>query len=161
MKERFKRKKLPAWLGILIILGLLLGVIVLAAIVYVAADAMRAAGWATWYMQYIEYIILIVAGIFIVRYWMTEYEYDLIDDELIIDRYIGQRPRNLQRIPLASVISVGVQEPEFKKPERLTFKSKKSGVKFLVYKQNGQQKCMYFSPSDELLALIEKRRGAR
>lgn len=161
MKERLKRKKLPAWLGILVILGLLLCVVTLAAIIYVAADAMRSAGWETWYMQYIEYIILIAAGILIVRYWMTEYEYDVIDDELIIDRYIGQRPRNLLRIALRAIVSIGDEKPVAEKPERLTFKSKKSGVTYLVYKQNGQQKCIYFSPGDELLSLIEKRRGER
>ena len=161
MKERFKRKKLSAWLGILVILGLVLGIIMLAAVIYVAADAMRAAGWQTWYMQYVEYILLIMAGIFIVRYWMTEYEYDLIDDELIFDRYIGQRPRSLLRLSLSSIVSVGTQKPNIKKLERLTFRSKKSGVTYIVYKQNGQQKCLYFSPSDEMLALIEKRRNTR
>jgi hypothetical protein len=161
MKERFTRKKLAAWLGILVILGLLLGVIVLAAIIYVVADAMKAAGWDVWYMQYLEYIILIALGIFIVRYWMTEYEYDVIDDELIIDRYIGKRPRNLLSVKLGAIVSVETKRPDIKKMDRLTFKSKRSDVKYMVYKQNGQQKCLYFSPSDDLLALIEQRRHNR
>ena len=161
MKERLKRKKIPVWLGMLCILGLLIGVVLLAAVIYVAADAMKAAGWNTVYMQYVEYVILIVAGILIVRHWMTEYEYDLVDDEFIVDRYIGQRPRNLLRLPLKSIVSVSRETPGIKKKERLTFKSKKRGVTYIVYKHKGCEKCMYFSPSDELLALIQKRRVGR
>ncbi len=158
MKERLSRKKLSTWLGILAILGLLIGVVLLAAIIYVAADAMKAAGINTTFMQYVEYVILIVAGILIVRHWMTEYEYHLIDDELIIDRYVGRNPRNLLRIKLSSIVSVGKQEPNIKKKDRFTFRSKSKGVAYIVYKQNGEQKCMYFSPSTELLSLIEERR---
>jgi len=158
MKERLSRKKLSAWLGILTILGLLTGVVLLAAIIYVAADAMRAAGLNPFFMQYVEYVILIVAGIFIVRRWMTEYEYNLIDDELIIDRYIGRNPRNLLRIRLNAIVTVSKKQPDIKKKDRLTFRSKSKGVVYIVYRQNGEQKCMYFSPSDKLLALIEERR---
>jgi hypothetical protein len=161
MKERFARKKLPTWLGILTILGLLIGVVLLAAVIYVAADAMKAAGWNTSFMQYVEYVLLIIVGIFIVRHWMTEYEYDLIDDELIVDRYIGRRPRNLLRIRLHSIVSVGKDEPDIKKKDRLTFRSKSKGVTYIVYKQNSEHKCMYFSPSDKLLSLIEERRNNR
>lgn len=161
MKERLTRKKLSTWLGILTILGLLIGVVLLAAVIYVAADAMKSAGWNTTFMQYVEYVILIVIGILIVRHWMTEYEYSVIDGELIVDRYIGRNPRNLLRIKLSSIVSVGRQEPDIKKQDRLTFKSKNKGVVYIVYKQNGEQKCMYFSPSDELLSLIEERRAKR
>lgn len=161
MKERLTRKKISAWLGILIILGLFVGIVLLAAVIYVAADAMKSLGWDTWYMQYVEYVILIVAGIFLVRHWMTQYEYDVIDNELIIDRYIGRNPRNLLRISLSSIISADTHLPDIKKMDALTFRSKKSGVKYIVYQQNGQQKCMYFSPSDELFALINERRGQR
>jgi len=161
MKERVTRKKLSTWLGIFTILGLLIGVVLLAAVIYVAADAMKSAGWNTTFMQYVEYVILIVIGILIVRHWMTEYEYSVIDGELIVDRYIGRNPRNLLRIKLASIVSVGRQEPDIKKQDRLTFKSKNKGVVYIVYKQNGEQKCMYFSPSNELLSLIEERRAKR
>jgi hypothetical protein len=161
MKERLTRKKLSTWLGILAILGLLIGVVLLAAIIYVAADAMKAAGWNTTFMQYVEYVILIIAGILIVRHWMTEYEYSLVDDELIIDRYIGRNPRNLLCIKLSSIVSVSKQEPDIKKKDKLTFRSKSKGVTYIVYKQNGEQKCMYFSPSDELLSFIEERRVKR
>ncbi len=160
MKERLTRKKLSTWLGILAVLGLLLGVVVLAAVIYVAADAMQAAGWNTTFMQYVEYAILIIIGILIVRHWMTEYEYNLIDDELIVDRYIGRNPRNLLRLRLSSIVSVGKQEPDMKKV-RLTFRSKSKGVVYIVYKQNGEQKCMYFSPSNDMLSLIEERRIKR
>lgn len=161
MKERLTRKKLSTWLGILIILGLLMGVVLLAAVIYVTADAMKAAGWNTTFMQYVEYVILIILGILIVRHWMTEYEYDLIDDELIVDRYLGRHPRNLMRIRLSSIVSVGKTEPNIKKKDKLTFRSKSKGVVYIIYKQNGEQKCLYFSPSEDMLSLIEERRIKR
>lgn len=161
MKERLTRRKLSTWLGILTVLGLLIGVVLLAAIIYVAADAMKAAGWNVTFMQYVEYVILIIIGILIVRHWMTEYEYNLIDDELIVDRYIGRHPRNLLRIRLSSIVSVGKAQPDIKKKDRLTFRSKSKGVVYIVYKHNGEQKCMYFSPSNDMLSLIEERRVKR
>lgn len=161
MKERLTRKKLSTWLGILIILGLLMGVVLLAAVIYVTADAMKAAGWNITFMQYVEYVILIILGILIVRHWMTEYEYDLIDDEIIVDRYIGRHPRNLMRIRLSSIVSVGKTEPDIKKKDKLTFRSKSKGVVYIVYKQNNEQKCLYFSPSEDMLSLIEERRIKR
>lgn len=160
MKQRFKRKKVSPFAGILIILGLLFGVVTLAAVIYVATDAMKAAGLAVWYMPYVEYVLLIAAGIFIVRRWMTEYEYDVIDDELIIDRYIGRRARNLLHIKLSSVVSIGPGRPDVPL-ERLTFQAKSGGVTYIVYRQNGRQKGFYFSPSDALAALIAERTPQR
>lgn len=158
MKERFKRKKITPLLGVIAILCLLIGVVLLAAIIYVATDAMTTMSWNPWFMQYVEYIILIIAGVLFVRHWMTEYEYDVIDNDFIIDRYIGRRPRNLVHIKLSSIVSIGKDKPDIKKMDRLTFKSKRSGVTYIVYKQNGQQKCLYFSPSDKLVCLINERR---
>lgn len=159
MKERLKRKKLPAMLEILVILGLFLGIVLLAALIYVAADALRSIGWNTTFMQYIEYVILIVAGVLIVKHWMTEYEYALIDDELIIDRYLGRNPKSLLRIKLSAIVSLGADAPDIRKIDRFTFKKK--DIVYMVYKQNGQQKCAMFSPSEDLLNLIEQRRARR
>jgi hypothetical protein len=58
-------------------------------------------------------------------------------------------------------VSVGKDEPDIKKKDRLTFRSKSKGVTYIVYKQNSEHKCMYFSPSDKLLSLIEERRNNR
>lgn len=160
MKERLKRKKLSSALGILVILALFVCVVAMAAIIYVITDALYALGIDAAFMQYAQYVLLIVIGVLIVRRYLTEYEYALDGDELTIDRYIGQRERNLLCIKTRQIVSLGKQPPGLRGLERLTFKSKKSGVIYMVYTQDGAQKAACFSPSDELLDLIEKRRSS-
>lgn len=156
MKERLSRKKLSVPLGILVILALFAGILVLSAVVFVATDALG----LRQYYQLVVLALLIVLGVFIVRRWLTEYEYAVIDDELIIDRYIGKRGKNLLRIRLKSIVSLGREKPGYKKPQRLTYRSKRSGVTYIVYKQDGEELCVYFSPSDAMRALIDRRRGS-
>ena len=156
MKERLKRKKLSSALGVLVILAILAGVVALAAIIYVLTDALYAMGINAAFMQYAQYVILIIIGVLIVRRYLTEYEYTLKGDELSIDRYIGQRQRNLLCIKTSQIVSIGKQPPGVRALERLTFKSK-SGAVYIVFKENGKQRTGFFSPSNELLAMIEER----
>lgn len=157
MKERIKRKQLSAVLGILVILSLFLGVVLLSAAIHMVSHTLKAAGWDTTFMPYIEYLILILVGLLIVTRWLPEYEYTVIDDELYIDRYLGRRFKNLTCIRLSEIVSIGKSEPDIRQKARFTFKSKNQDVVYIVFKQDGQNKCGYFSPSKELLELIEKR----
>ncbi len=157
MKERLSRKKLSAPLGILVVVGLVAGILVLSAIIFIVADKLG----VRLYYQYIEFALLIVIGILIVRKWLTEYEYDVVDDELIIERYIGTRGKELLRIQLRSIVSIGSDKPEAIRPQRLTYHPQKRGVTYIVYKQNGQERGVFFSPSSALLELIGERRGAK
>ena len=157
MKERLSRKKLSAPLGILVVIGLVACILVLSAIIFVAADKLG----LRLYYQYVEYLLLIVIGVLIVRKWLTEYEYDVLDDELIIERYIGSRGKELLRIRLKSIVSIGSDKPAALKPQRLTYHSQKRGVTYIVYKQNDKERSAFFSPSSTLLELIGQRRGAK
>lgn len=157
MKEKLKRKKLSSALGILVILAILAGVVALAAIIYVLTDALYAMGVNAAFMQYAQYVLLIIIGVLIVRRYLTEYEYALNGDELSIDRYIGQRQRNLLCIKTSQIVSIGKQPPGLRALERLTFKPK-SGAVYIVFKEDGKQRCAYFSPSEKLLEMIEEKR---
>lgn len=155
MKERLSRKKLSAPLGILVVLGLVAGILVLSAIIFIAADKLG----LRLYYQYAELVLLIIIGLLIVRKWLTEYEYDVVDDELIARRYIGARGRELLRIRLKSIVSIGQDKPQTVSLHRLTYHPQRRGVTYIVYKQNGEERGAFFSPSSALLELIDQRRG--
>ncbi len=156
MRERLGRKKLSVPVGILVVLALLTGILLMSAVIFVLSDAL---GLRPYY-QYIDFALLIVIGVVIVRKWLTEYEYAVVDDELIVDRFIGSRSKNLFRIKLKSIVSISQDRPAHSKMQRLTYHSKRSGVTYIVYIQNGQEKCAYLSPSDAMRTMIGQRSGA-
>ena len=159
MRERIKRKSLSVPAGILTIVGLLIGIVLLAMIMYVIADALDSKfQLPKIYMQYVEYALFILIGVLIIRHWLTEYEYVLVDDTLTVDRYIGKRPRTLLNIKLADITKMGSAVSFSGKKQRLTLKSKRRGVVYIVYKKDGEEKCVYLSPGEQLLGEIEKRR---
>ena len=117
MKERLSRKKLSTPLGLLVVLGLVAGILLIYTAVFIAADALGLRS----YHQYIAYALLIVLGVIIVRRWLTEYEYRVADGELIVERYLGDRSRELLRIRLKSILHLGPEKPRGLRLQRLTF----------------------------------------
>ena len=156
MKERLHRKKLSAPLGILVVLGLVASILLIYAVVFIIADALG----VRLYHQYVVYALLIVLGVFIVRRGLTEYEYDVVDDELIVERYIGDRGRELLRIKLKSILSLGPEKPQAAKLQRLTYRARRRGVTYLVYRKENGEAGFFFNPSPALIELIEQRRSA-
>ena len=157
MKEKLKRRQPSTIAGIGIVLGLVVGIIVFSMLMSMLAIYLRTAyEWNTTFMQYIEFALLIVFGVWIVRRWLTEYEYEVTGDELIIGQLVGRRGKTLYRAKLKDITYIG---PDFSeasgRPLRLTFKNRKRGV---VYIQSGG-KYAYFSPSEELLKVIEAQRA--
>lgn len=158
MKERLSRKKLSTPLGLLVVLGLVAGILLIYTVVFIIADALG----LRYYHQYIAYALLIVLGVFIVRRWLTEYEYRVVDDELIVERYLGSRGRELLRIRLKSILSLGPEKPRSLRLQRLTFHSHRHGVTYIIYRQDsGTEAGLFFSPSPALIELIEQRRGIK
>lgn len=155
MRERLKRKELSAPMGILLIVLLLAVMVILSAAIFVIADCFNIGG----ILDYAKYLLFIVLGIIIIRKWITEYEYALVDNELFIDRYIGKRPRRLLLLKLSHITYIGKRVPDdySGKIHRLTYKSKRSDVTFIVYIEKDQKKCAYFSPSDSMLSKIQSR----
>jgi hypothetical protein len=137
------------------VLSLVAGILLIYAVVFIVADALG----LRLYHQYVVYALLIVLGVFIVRRGLTEYEYDAVDDELIIERYIGERGRELLRIKLKSILSIGLEKPESVKLQRFTYRARRRGVTYLVYSKEGGDAGFFFNPSPALIELIEQRRG--
>lgn len=158
MKETLKRTQFSAIVGILTIVGLFAGIVVLAAIMYVLANAFGIS-----FMEYIEYALFIFIGVLIIQKWITEYEYAVVDDEFFVDRYLGKHPKRLFGIKLKSITYMGKQLPKdySGKKQRLTYKSKRSGVVYIIYQSNGEKKCAYFSPSQKLLDIMGARRKSK
>lgn len=154
MKERLKRKPLPTALGILTIIGLFACILVLHGLMNVLAHLLNIS-----FLEYIEYVLFILIGLLIIRRWIIEYEYAVVDDELYVDRYLGKRPKQLLAIKLNYITYIGKTLPNdyTGKKQRLTYKRRAKGVTYIVYISKDDKKCVYFSPSEKLLALLDKR----
>ncbi len=154
MKERYKRKQLSTIFGILIVIGLVAAILFLHILMIAVGKVLDIS-----FMEYIEYVLFILIGIAIVRKWITEYEYAVVDDELFVDRYIGKRPRRLFEIKLGQIIYIGDTLPgDYKgKKQRLTFASKRKGVIYIVFIKNDDKKCVYFSPGEKMQDMIRRR----
>ena len=154
MRERCKRKQLSAVLGILVTLGLLVAVLLLHGVMSAINTVL---GFR--FMEFVEYALFILMGIFIVRKWLTEYEYAVIDDEFFVDRFIGSRPRRIFETKLGQVIYIGKEKPtDVKgKKKRLTFRTGKKDIVYMVFIENDEKRCAVFSASDEMSELIKTR----
>ncbi len=161
MKQRLKRKRVSPALGILIVLALVAGVVLLSAAFFVIADLLRALGINAAFMQYAQYIVLIVAGVFIVRRYMTEYEYTLENDTLKVDRYTGARPRTLLLIKLLDIVSMDTRKPSSSRLQHLSFRSRKSGGVYITYTEDGRKKCAYLSLNAQMQEFISQGRDAK
>lgn len=141
-------------MGILITIGLLACVLLLHGIMTAINTVFDFP-----FMEFIEYGIVVIVGILIVRKWLTEYEYALIDDEFSVDRYIGKRPRRIFSTKLGQIIYFGKEKPKDYKGivRRLTFRSGKKDLSYIVYIENDEKRCAAFSPSDKMAELIKSR----
>jgi hypothetical protein len=154
MKERYRRKQLSTIVGILVTIGLVAAILFLHMLMSAINTYLKIT-----FMEYIEYVLFILIGLAIVRKWITEYEYAIVDDELFVDRYLGKRSRRVFEIPLRQIIHIGESLPsDYRgKKQRLTFASKRKGVVYIVFIKNDDKKCAYFSPSDKMLGIIKER----
>ncbi len=154
MKERYKRRQLSTFVGILVTIGLVAVILFFHILISYIGTVLKVA-----FIEYIEYVLFILLGIWIVRKWITEYEYAIVDDELFVDRYIGRRPRRLFEIKLGQIIHIGSDLPSDYdgKKQRLTFASRKRGVVYIVFIKDDDKKCVFFSPSEEMQAMIKTR----
>ena len=153
MKERYKRKTLPTALGILITIGLVGLVLLLHGIATAIETYIKFS-----LMEYIEYLLLIVLGIVIVRRWLTEYEYAADEENMTVERVIGSRPRRIFECPIKQMIYIGRQRPQDTKGRhtKLTFSGKKNRA-YITYIKDDEKRCAVFSPSDAFYDFLKSR----
>jgi len=154
MKERYKRRQLSTGVGILVTIGLVAAILFLHMLITAINTVLDIS-----FMEYIEYVLFILAGIAIVRKWITEYEYVVVDDELFVERYIGTRNRRIFEVKLGQIIYIGDTLPsDYKgKKQRLTFATRRRGVTYIVFIKDDDKKCAMFSPSEKMIELIKAR----
>lgn len=157
MKEKLERKKLNTLSGVLVILALFAGIVLFMMLMHVMAALLRSFDIRTEFIPYAEYVLLIVIGVLIVRRWMTEYTYELIDDEIIIDRCIGRNTRNLLRLQLSQITDIRTEEPNGCTIQRFSFNPQKHRIIYIVYHDANKKKCAAISPSTDFLTLFKKR----
>ena len=154
MKERYKRKRVSTVLGILITLMLLALILLLHGILTAINTVLEIS-----FMEFIEYGIILLIGILIVRKWLTEYEYTVTDDGFYVDRILGSRSRLIFGTSLSEIVYISKEKPkDFKgKTKRLTFRSGKKDKAYMVAVNDCQKICVVFSPSDKMTELLESR----
>ena len=154
MKERYKRRKLPTVVGILITIGIVGLVLLLHGIATAINTVVHAS-----FMEYVEYIILIVLGIVIVRKWLTEYEYQADEEDFNVDRIIGSNPRRIFECPLRQIIYIGREKPQDSKGrlQKLTFAAGRKSRVYIAYIKDDEKRSAVFSPSEKFIEYIKSR----
>ena len=144
-----KHKKLPIWLGILIIPGIVVGIILLTFIMYVLKEL---TGLGFFYI--LEFLILIVTAVWLARTRLIEFTYYLSGDILRIDRIYSRRPKLDLFIRMDQVLFMGRIEnlPEqYRKyrRQRETFKSFSANSFCVVHLVENKYFTAILSPSEE------------
>ncbi len=144
-----KHKKMPAWLGILIIPGIIAGIIVLTFIMYVFN---RLAGTGLFYI--LEFVIMIVVSIWMARTRLIEFTYYLSGDILRIDRIYSRRPKLDLFIRMNQILFMGklgnLPEPYQKyKRQRETFKPFTKDSFCVVYLVENRYFTAVLDPSED------------
>ena len=130
-KFELKHKEIPAWLGILMILGVMAGIIILTFVMYLIQSLTGVGG-----LFYVEFVLLTVFAVWYARTRLITFIYYLNGDILRIDRIYSRRPKLDNFIRMDKIIFMGKLKnlPEKYKKYKLqreTFK-RKSGESFCV-----------------------------
>lgn len=150
-REESAHKKIGAIAGIFITLGIAAAIL---ALTFVTAFI---GFWLNlpWF-QLTAYGIVILAGFWMVRRYMTDYVYVVGDGTLLLGRRIGKREKELATIPVRDIRKMG---PYAEMVERIAGKKKR---KYTFYKKNESYvlDCgdivILFSPTQELKERLRK-----
>jgi hypothetical protein len=88
--QQVAKPKITPLVGLMLVLCFTLGTVILS----VASFYMRHT-FEIYYTEYTIYLFLVLACYFVIRKSVAEYRYCLYDDEIVVNRVIGQRQRNL------------------------------------------------------------------
>lgn len=106
------------------------------------------------YLEYAVYALLIAAGYFILRDWLTSYRYALSETELLLEKYTGKRMSQREVIELRAIESFGPYKKGAgdPKPEggTLLFGYKKRVDMALTVRADGTRYLILLQPDAEL-----------
>lgn len=115
-----------------------------------------------WIYQVLTLIIVSYGLYLLLRHNLSNYQYFLIEDELILASKLGINERSLLRLPVGDILSICPSGSEAEKQQKVysrynakkNFSSRNAYVGF--FRQNGKLCKFSFEPTPHLLALLEK-----
>ncbi len=116
------------------------------------------------HMDYIIYILIVVIAYFLIKNYLTEFRYSFIDDELIVEKILGKR--------ITPIVTIKTKEIEhFGKLSDIDWLNKDMHVDYcdiskrkayaIKYSKNGEVRVLTLTPSEELVAHINKSLESR
>jgi|GEM_PF-35525 len=144
-------KKNTLLINILIILGILLGIYLLAWLLYVLQTKIDVGILSIGF-----FIAVLMAGYLFLSSRDAEYVYTLADEKLTLEKKLSGHTTLKLQIPLKAISSVAPASPSQKGKYMLGHGYEKF---ICIYSTDGQQQQVFFSPDSRLLHLLENRNG--
>ncbi|MGI6200179.1 MAG: hypothetical protein ACOYJA_05370 [Christensenellales bacterium] len=154
-KERYKRPWATAGRDFFLVIGLVALILALSAV----SNMLRYYGWFL-YGNWATIAIVVVIGGLLVNRRITEFQYLLGEDRLLVDRVLGSKEKTVLTIPLDRVISLtpGVSHGEVKKSRKMTYRRRDPNNYELLYRaKDGAVERVIFSPSARLVERMGRK----
>lgn len=117
-------------------------------------------------LEYIIYFILLGLAIFVIQYFVTQYRYSLFDDELIIERMLGNKITPIVSVFIWDIISFEKVAKDNGKDKEKISKSYNLFVQHsnrwsLIYKKDEEFLEAVFSPSEDFIRQLKRAINGR
>lgn len=111
--------------------------------------------------EYVIYILLIVLGLYIVKKYLTEYRYSLFDDEVIIDRIVGNRVEALLVLRVREIEEHGLLSEMSEDKRQYVERIIKANIRkirchYILFHRNGKRQMLVYNPTDEFAEALKK-----
>ena len=158
IREVASRKGTSGARGLLLIFAIAVFIILLSAFIGFIESA-----FGIDHLEYFIYAILFALAFYMVQHFVTQYRYSLFDDELILERMLGNRITPVVNVFIWDILSFeklsSTEKVKIAKSYKLS--ADNSNRWALTYKKDGEIYEAVFSPSEEfvsqLLSAIDKR----
>ena len=151
--ETYAHKKISTGKGILYVAAIVLIILLLSIL-----GNMLAYLTSFGYFDLVIYLIVIVGGVLIIRQGLQDYVYIIQDGQLIFERLIGARNRQLNQVEAEDVLWLGrISEMPNDygkiKIKKATFE-KRTNAYIVLYQRNNKVQGIVFSPTDVYLSRL-------
>ena len=153
--ESLDRKSLNGIKGFLLIVGLVFGCLLLILLVgfiqYITGIG---------YLQFILLVAVLISCFFIVKHFLTKYDYVVLKDSVCMIRAIGKREKLIAQFSFSDIVYIGKNNADAKplfvgrKREKATYKSINSDSDCIVTKDS----YIFFNSTDKFIKAIEDNR---
>ncbi len=142
IREIATRKSSTGYKGLFIIIMIAVIVISLSVLVGYLEN-----NFDIYYLEYLIFFMLLGFGVFVLRYFITQYRYSLFDDEFIIERMIGKKLTTVVDVFIWNIIS-------FKKTVEKPTKNIKIIKTYKLFVQHTNKWSLVYKKDDELFEAL-------